>query len=235
MQHLLTHVEVMRYHDEADETERALLAERYQTRLRTMEVEAQQKVEQIWNHKHTEKEQAALLFDGMDLFSRKSASIFGLSRQEMVMAGAAGGAATGAGIDLLFAGHTLLLGGVIGALVGGAGAWWGFDELSEIRVMGTALGHRTIEMGPMTNRNFPWIVLGRFLYHAHTLALRSHAVRGTIALQMDETFKDKWLDDPLRDALEQCHKAFRSDKEVTHKTINEYEKLIEKALRKVII
>jgi len=231
----VTHVErVSHGRRELRDTDKARLTQRYQASLRRMETEAQRRIEAIWNHTHLEKESSELLFDGMDLFSRESASIFGLSRQEMVIAGATGGAATGAGIDLLFAGHTLLLGGLIGGVVGGVGAWWGFDELSEIRVLGTTLGRRTLEMGPMTNRNFPWILLGRALYHLYTVALRSHAVRGRVTLKMDESFKEIWLDDALRRTLEKYHKLFRSDKEISTEEMEEYAAMLVDAVRVVI-
>jgi len=230
----LSHVEQIPLRtDEVTDADRRRLLERYQATIRRLETEAQQKVEQIWNHAKVEKEQQQLLFDGLDLFSKESASIFGLSRQEMVIAGATTGAATGAGVDLLLAGHTLLLGGLIGGLVGGVGAWWGFDELSEIRILGTRLGKHALTMGPMSNRNFPWILLGRALFHAHTIASRSHAIRGGVVLVMDETFREKWLNDTTRKAMEKYHKLFRSDTEVTDEARKEYEELIEAALRRV--
>jgi hypothetical protein len=227
----LSHVEQMSIaSEEVSEEERDEILVRYQTTLRAYETRAQHSVEQIWNHTGIDKKQEQILFDGVDLFSEESASIFGLSRKEMVIAGATGGAATGAGIDLLFAGHTLLLGGLIGGVVGGVGAWWGFDELSEIRVLGMSLGRHTLEMGPMTNRNFPWILLGRALYHAQSILSRSHARRGTIILAMDETFRDRWLNDDLRKSLEKYHKLFRSAKELSPEEMMEYEKKILEAL-----
>jgi hypothetical protein len=228
------HVESIAYAGEAPTSdEREMLVRRYQEALRSFESDAQRSVEALWNHTHLDKEQSTLVFEEMDLFSRQSASLFGMSRQEMVIAGAAGGAATGAGIDLLFAGHTLLLGGVIGAIAGGAGAWWGFDELSEIRVLGTTLGTRKIEMGPMANRNFPWILLGRALYHAHTLIGRSHAVRDAVRLEADERFKDRWLDASLQSTLEKGHKAFRSGEEPSVEMMARYEKAILQGLERL--
>jgi len=174
----ITHVESVRCEgDGEDAAGQARLRARYQEALRRKESDAQSRIEKVWHHTRLEKDTADLPLEGTDLFSRESASIFGLSRQEMVIAGATGGAAAGAGIDLLLAGHTLLLGGLIGGVVGGVGAWWGFDELSEVRILGARLGQCRLEMGPMANRNFPWILLGRALYHLHTVASRSHAVR----------------------------------------------------------
>ncbi len=215
------------------EEERAESAQRYRNDLRRRERDAQKEVEQVWHHTRLEKEEPELTLEGIDLFSRQSASIFGLSRQEMVIAGATTGAATGAGIDLLFAGHTLLLGGLIGGLVGGAGAWWGFDELSEIKILGARLGRCRIEMGPMANRNFPWILLGRSLYHAYTVMTRSHALRDGIELKMDAQFKTAWLDDPLRAQLEEYHKALRKRGELDPEQTRGYAEGVLGALKRL--
>jgi len=226
----LSHVERRKLHGEAGEADRQALQEAYQSRLRRFEQEEQKEVETIWHHGGIEKEQQHLTFEGIDLFSRESASIFGLTRKEMLITGAAGGAATGAGVDLLLGGSSLFLGTAIGAVVGGVGAYWGFDELSEIRVLGTTLGRQSLEMGPMTNPNFPYILLGRALYHAHILTTRSHAVRGTVQLAMDEHFKARWLSDDLRKRLEKYHRSFRSGEELDEEAMREYEGLIREAM-----
>jgi hypothetical protein len=88
-------------------------------------------------------------------------------------------------------------------------------------------------MGPMTNRNFPWIVLGRALYHAHTLLVRSHAVRGTVKLEMDEHFRERWIDDELRTVLEKGHKAFSSGNDVPQEVTIGYEAAVNRALERI--
>jgi hypothetical protein len=231
----ITHKEEMAIRgEEVSDEEKRKLEDRYRDSLRSMELKTQKSIERLWHHKNLIKDQDGLRLEGIDLFSQESASIFGLTRQEMVYTGAATGAAAGAGIDLLFAGHTLLLGGLIGAAVGGAGAWWGFDELSEVKVLGMKLGKRSIEMGPMKNRNFPYILLGRSLYHAYKVASRSHALRDKAAIKMDEHFKDSWLGDDLKKELEKYHKKFRSAGSVDENETRGYEKLIYDALRRVL-
>ena len=235
VQSTLSHLEQLGFTGEdAEESDRQKLLKNYQQHLRTLEQKSQKFIEQLWSHQDLQKEQASLLFEGVDLFSKESASLFGLSRQEMVVTGMTGGAVTGAGIDLLFAGHTLLLGGAIGAVVGGVGAYFGFDELSDIKVLGRTLGKRYLEMGPMENRNFPYILLGRSLYHLHKVAARSHAKRGAVTLTMDETFKEKWLDEVSRKSLEKLHKKFRSSDEVSSEEIQAYEALVLACLKKII-
>jgi len=225
-------VEKLTFHGEdATEDEKNRVEKQYKERLRVLERSTQKSIEAIWNHDHLEKEQQSFPLDGMDLFSEETASVFGLSQKELFVTAAASGAATGAGIDLLFAGSTLLLGAGIGAVIGGAGAFFAFNELSEVKVLGQTLGKRYLEMGPMKNRNFPYILLGRTLYHTTQVANRSHAMRGVAEFDMDSTFKEKWLHDDLRKSLEKYHKKFRSGKEVAVEDLVEYEVLIKEVLK----
>ena len=216
--------------EKVEDNDKQKLEENYKEQLRTLEKKTQKQIEQIWNHDHLQKEQTLLTFEGLDLFSEESASVFGLTRKELIITGATSGAVTGAGIDLLFAGHTLLIGGAVGALVGGTGAYFGFKELSEVKVLGQKLGKRYLQMGPMDNRNFPYILLGRAIFHAYHISTRSHALREVEDLSMDSSFKEKWLDDKLRKSLEKYHKMFRSGDEVSVESLGEYESLIKGVL-----
>ena len=231
----LSHIEELSIQsDEAREEEKERIEENYKEYLRNLEIDTQKKIEKIWNHGHLQKKQTFLTFEDLDLFSEESASVFGLTRKELLITGATSGAVTGAGIDLLFAGHTLLLGGTIGALVGGIGAYFGFNELSDIKVMGQVLGKRYLQMGPMKNRNFSYIVLGRAIFHTSNVANRSHAIRSVAELTMDNAFKETWLDDELKTSLEKYHKKFRSNDEIGNETLKEYEILIKSIVSKSI-
>lgn len=220
--------------DEVTDIQKEKLEEQYKQTLRNLEINIQKQIESIWDHTHLQKEQSSLTFESLDLFSQEAASVFGLTRKELIITGVTSGAVTGAGIDLLFAGHTLLLGGAIGGLVGGAGAYFGFDELSEIKVLGQTLGKRYLEMGPMKNRNFPYILLGRTLYHTLKVAQVSHAKRDILDIQMDESFKEKWLDEELKKSLEKHHKKFRSSQSVEVEEVKAYEALITGILKQLI-
>lgn len=231
----LSHVERLPLRtEEATEAEKILVFERYKAKLRTFEEVSQHRVEQIWHHENLEKAQQALLFDGMDLFSKESASLFGLSRKELLITGTTGGAVTGAGIDLLLGGATLFLGSAIGAVVGGTSAFFGFSELSDVKVLGQKLGKRYLETGPMKNVNFPYILLNRALFHAVKIAGRSHALRDKVMLEMGRDFTDRWMDDALRKSLDKCHKAFRSGNEVKPEVLKTYESLVKTVLKRLV-
>ncbi len=231
----LSHVEKLTLSDdEITDTQKEKIETNYKEKLRHLELDVQKKIESVWDHAHLQKEQSSLTFEDLDLFSEEAASVFGLTRKELIITGVTSGAVTGAGIDLLFAGHTLLLGGAIGGLVGAAGAYFGFDELSDIKVLGQTLGKRTLLMGPMKNRNFPYILLGRALFYTSKTANRSHASRNVADFKMDSTFKEKWLDDGLRKSLEGYHKKFRSGSALQTEVFEEYAQLIKKVLVKLI-
>jgi GTPase Era involved in 16S rRNA processing len=218
------------YAKEVEDKDKEKLEKYYKNHLRNIEKKSQNSIEKIWNHVKIEKEQAILGFEGLDLFSEESASVFGLTRKELIVTAATSGAVTGAGIDLLFVGHTFFLGGAIGAIVGGTSAYFGFNELSEIKILGQKLGKKYLQIGPMENKNFPYILLGRSMFHAYHISTRSHAVREVENLVMDSSFKDKWLDDTLRKSLEKYHKIFRSTDSIEAKVLEEYTQLLEGAL-----
>ncbi|MFK5976472.1 MAG: DUF3482 domain-containing protein [Sulfurovum sp.] len=220
--------------EEATKEEKADIESKYKESLRELEIKTQEGIKAIWKHKRVQIEQNILPFNGIDLFSKESASIFGLSKKELTVMGITSGAITGATIDLLFVGHTFFIGGAIGAVVGGTGAYFGFDELSEVQLLGSTLGTRHLEIGPMKNRNFPFILIGRALYHTSQIANRSHASRQSIDIDihidLESVFKEKWLNDERRDNLEKYHKKFRQPKDIEPEILKEYDGLIKDGL-----
>ena len=220
--------------EKIEDKDREKLEERYKNSLRKLEIKIQKSVESIWNHNNIQKSNESLIFGDIDLFSKESASIFGLSKKEIIVMGTTSGAITGAGVDLLFAGHTLLLGGGIGAVVGGMGAYFGFEELSKVKVLGQKIGHKYLEIGPMENRNFPFILLGRALFHTIQIAKHSHAKREQINISMDSKFKESWLDSDTRKSLDNIHKKFKKNDEVSKEVLEEYSKIISSILDKFV-
>lgn len=214
----------------ASSKEKERVLEKYRAHLRKLEEEAQRKIAKVWNHSKLEKEEMIPLFREMDLFSKESASLFGLSKKEMILTGAAGGALTGSGVDLMLGGTSLMMGSAIGALVGGAGAMFGFGEIAEMKVLGQKLGSRRIEAGPMQNRNFPYILLRRTLYFAQEVATRPHADRSKISLESEALLETQWVDDESKKRMEKLHKDFRSGNAIREREFRNYSELIQSIL-----
>jgi len=232
----LSHVQQLPLHGEkATEEERQRIEEEYKEVLRSFEMQTQLQIEQIWHHRRLKKSAGTVTFEGMDLFSEESASVFGLTRKELMVTAATTGAVTGAGIDLLFAGHTFFIGGAIGAVAGGVGAWFAFNELSETKLLGKQIGKRYLETGPMENRNFPYILLGRMLYYTVKIATLSHALREEADLKMDGSFKERWLDEGVRRKLEGFHRIFRSGRVLSEEKAKDYEALVLEQLQRVLV
>ncbi len=193
-------------------------------------------IEEIWKHKGIDKIEDELKLDEVGLFSQESASIFGLSEKELIITGASAGAITGAGVDLLFAGSTLFAASIIGGIIGGVGAKFGFNNLYEIEILGgKTIGKRELAIGPMKNLNFPYILLGRALYHSSTIAKRSHALRNKIELTKgDEFYMDKIIDSNSRKILEEVHVKLRKGKELKEEDFLKYREVILSSFTKLL-
>jgi len=214
--------------EEASDEEQEKAKEAYREKILKFEQKERKTVEKIWNHGDIEKNEATLELDRVGLFSKESASIFGLSQKELIITGASAGAVTGAGFDLLVGGSSLFLGSLIGSVVGGVGAMFGFDNLYEVKVLGQSLGKRELTIGPMQNLNFPYVLLGRSLYHASMIAKRSHAVRENLNLE-NSSFTEKIMDAENRKGLEKVHLKLRKGEELEEESLEAYRKLVKRS------
>lgn len=206
------------------EEEQSKLA--YRERIVTYEKEQEKNIETIWNHRSIEKVENSLVLENIGLFSKESASIFGLSQQQLIITGASAGAMGGLGIDLLFGGGTLFLGSVIGGAVGGVGAMMGFDNLYEFKILGQSIGKKELTIGPMQNLNFPYILLGRSLYHASVIAKRSHAMRDNINLDSEAFLTEQIIEGEMRKTLEKVHVPLRKGDEPKEEDLKAYKKVL---------
>ncbi|HEX5048078.1 MAG TPA: DUF3482 domain-containing protein, partial [Gammaproteobacteria bacterium] len=167
---------------EADDAALARGRAGLQERVRRHERDARRAVQEIYRHSGLGVDEAApeVLVD--DVFSARSFSVFGLSGSQLALTGAASGAVAGTLIDVALGGASLLLGAGLGAVLGAAGTWAGAGRLAKVRVLGQPLGGHELLVGPITEPNFPWVVLGRALLHARLVAERNHARRESLAL-----------------------------------------------------
>lgn len=118
-----------------------------------------------------------------NLFDTEKWIIWGLNRRQLLVAATMAGAATGAVVDLGLAGHSLFMGAITGGLIAGGSAWFGADRLADFRISGLPMGGYEARQGPMKNRNFPYVLLNRFLFLHEALQQRTHARRDNLCIE----------------------------------------------------
>ncbi len=162
---------VLKVEEIADDAERERIRERmseaFQDDLRRLEVEAQEQIRAHFHHNVWNLPPESLL--QKDLFSDEVEQSLGLNKQQLILAGAAGGAATGGVIDLGVGGLSFGTGALIGAVAGGALGAFGKAALAKVDIQ-KKLGVERFSMGPVTNPRFPFILLDRsILYCARAM------------------------------------------------------------------
>ena len=140
---------------------------------------------------------------------------------------------TGAGLDLVVGGSSFFLGTLIGGVVGGVGAMFGFDNLYEVKVLGQNLGKRELTIGPMQNLNFPYVLLGRALYHALLMAKRSHAVRSRVELE-NSSFTEQIITADMRKSLEKIHYKLRKAEELKEEELTQYQATLKESFKQLL-
>lgn len=156
-----------------------LLLERYRHWAIQREKEAIHTLLQLYAHDST-----PLNIDALDLppnlFDCDNWYAWGLSKKQLVSAAAMAGAVSGAALDAIVAGSSLMLGAVSGTLVGATGAWFGADKLLDYKVKGLPLGGYLASAGPIKHKNFPYVIIGRFLNIYKQISQLNHADRRSL-------------------------------------------------------
>jgi hypothetical protein len=145
--------------------------------VRRRERDARRSVQEIFRHGDLEARESAAAYLVEDVFSAQSFNVFGLSAGQLALTGAASGALVGGVVDAALGGASLLLGAGIGAAIGAFGTMAGAGRLAKVQVLGLPLGGYELVVGPITDPNLPWVLLGRALLHAKLVAERNHARR----------------------------------------------------------
>lgn len=206
---------------EADvDAARVELDERFRKRLRDLEATGRKRVEQAYDHAGLARDEPALAVLDDDLFAEETWQLFGLGPVQLAATGALGGAVAGGTVDALLGGTSFFAGTVIGAVAGGATAWFGGEHVADVKVGGMLpVGGRLLTAGPSRNRNLPYVLLGRALHHHRLIALRTHARRDPIAISPEEV-GNSWFESmsqiergKLERTLSQLRKGGSSDGE----------------------
>jgi hypothetical protein len=200
---------------DADEAALANGRSKLQQRVRRREVEARRSVQEIYRHASLHIDESTAPYLVADVFSAQSFSVFGLSGAQLALSGAASGAVAGTVIDVALGGASLLLGAGIGAVIGAAGTLAGAGRLAKFRVLGQPLGGYELSVGPITDPNLPWVLLGRALLHAKLVAERNHARREALALDARASAHlADGIDPERRRALEDVFRRLRAERGV---------------------
>ena len=193
---------------------KAALQKTYFDAMRRIEREHHDALKSLYQYHHLESTVDELPLEG-NLFDTEKWIVWGLNRKQLMVAATIAGAAAGAAVDLALVGGSLMMGAVGGGLLGGGSAWLGADRLSEYRLHGLPLGGFEALQGPIRNRNFPYVVLGRFLYLADALRNRTHARREQLTIQEgDLSSRISKLDNNQQRALHRALDRLRQQKSV---------------------
>lgn len=188
------------------------LEDRLRDSLRRKEQAMQKDLVSIYRHTGSVIEHKGAKALSLDLFSRESESLFGLSKMQLAASGAVSGGVAGTGIDVLLGGASLFTGAAIGAVIGGVSAVLGSDKVGKVTVLGQPLTERELVVGPFRDVNLPWILLGRALLFFHLVAGRNHARRDAIVLLGDEAgLSAGRINEDLRKSLDRYFSAVRAD------------------------
>lgn len=159
-----------------------ILQKKYFDHMRNIEKQHHEALKSMYRYHHLESTIDELPLDE-NLFDTEKWIVWGLNRKQLTIAATIAGAATGAVVDVALAGHSLMLGALGGGILGAGSAWLGADKLAIWRLQGLPLGGYEAIQGPIQNRNFPYVVLGRFLYLADALRNRTHARREKLEIR----------------------------------------------------
>ena len=108
---------------------------------------------------------------------------WGLNKKQLALAATLAGAVAGAAVDLAVAGASLMLGAVGGGVIGFTSAWFGADKIHQAKLKNLPLGGFEASYGPIKNNNFPYVVIGRFLFLYLQISQRNHANRGQLKIE----------------------------------------------------
>jgi len=171
------------------------LAKRYASWMGAREEQALQRLLDIYAHNTTNLSLSQINLPP-DLFELSHWYVWGLNKKQLTLAATVGGITSGGAIDLVVGGQSFLMGAIGGGLLGAGSAWFGAKKLVKTRIKGLPLGGFEACYGPVSNPNFPYVVIGRFLYLFEQISQRNHAQRSLIeinpgALQQKIDFLEK--------------------------------------------
>lgn len=161
----------------------ATLTKRYFADLADLERTCSTALLKIYRHHLLTADADPAVYQGIDLESAETWTKWGLGRTQLTLAAAIAGGAAGLAVDAATGGLSHGAGTVVGALGGGAAAWFQGGNLPDLRVDlrgGLKLGagqSKSLALGPPRNPNFPWVMLDGILVRYQKMLARAHGRR----------------------------------------------------------
>ncbi|SLM28571.1 FusA1 (modular protein) [Desulfamplus magnetovallimortis] len=156
---------------------KATLEERFRKEVEVLEKRTHYKIRKLYRHNifNCELPENSILNE--DLFSEKTWQFLGLSPRETALAAGAAGGAVGVVLDVAAAGLTFGVFSTIGGILGAGYAMLKGKQMAEISFKGVPLGRDKLQIGPLCNLNFMYILLDRLLIFHGSVINWAHARR----------------------------------------------------------
>jgi len=147
---------------------KADMQETYEIKIRKIESRAHHKIRSLFKHNIFNYDLPPRSILHEDLFSESTWKFLGLSRNQQIAAAGISGAGIAVALDAATAGTSFGLFATLGGLAGATWAALGSKSLAQIKILGIPLGGREIQIGPVKNIQFLYILLDRSLiYYSH--------------------------------------------------------------------
>ena len=157
------------------EMEKRRLEDKYRSKLEKDEKRYRDQIRDLYRLRRVTIELPESSILNEDLFSERSWQALGLTRNQLVVAGALLGAGLGAGADLAAGGVTFGVFASIGAVIGAGSALWKGKALARTKIKSMPLGGLKVTVGPNLSEQFPFVQLDRDILFAQFAANWAHA------------------------------------------------------------
>ncbi len=164
----------------------------YSRALQQRERQLQSRLANLYGHSELDWDSEWQPLNTDHLTDAREWRAWGLSRRKLTSLSAGAGALTGAGLDAVTGGASLLLGTAIGGTLGGlAGHFAGRDALT-FELVSRVPGYEQWQLGPVASIEFATALAGRALRSWYQVRQRNHARRDVLALRQEDL--SHWLE-----------------------------------------
>ncbi len=177
---------------------------------RKREQEIHQDIKRLFKHRAFQYRLPEHGLLDQDLFSKETWRLLGLSKKQLMVSGAVGGAAVAAAADLALGGASLGFFSMLGGIAGAATAYKSAEKAPRVRIPGIQITTHEITIGPVQNPQFMYILMDRALLYFRYLINWAHGRRDYATVDLKHDTEEK-TGDTSRWTIEErkiCHSFF---------------------------